>query len=455
MSKRNDKIRLAAFNFSGMYSQGWRHPDVQSDGENDFDWQVTFARTAERGLFDMIFMADESSLARPISDRDMLSRLSSVAGFEPATLMAALAACTQHVGLVHTMSTTYEQPYYLARQLASIDKISKGRAGWNLVTSGNPNEAANFGVKGGTTLHADRYRRAAEFHHVVTGLWDSIEDDAFLLDKEGGRYLDPEKIHALAHEGEFFSVKGPLRGGRSPQGHPIIAQAGASGEGRDLGSRTADVVFCSTHFIEDAQAFYADMKQRTVAHGRQASDLKIFPGTSIVWGETQSQAEDRFDEISRLYPDEIALENITGAVQLDVSNYDLDGPFPDLPPTRGMQGHQRAISAFAKHNNLSIRQTAQRLASSSKHRVLVGTTQSIVDNLEEWFMGYAADGFVIMNPYRLRSLEDVVTHIVPELQRRGLFRTAYEGKTLRENLGLSRPESRFAATRAVRSPDVG
>jgi FMN-dependent oxidoreductase (nitrilotriacetate monooxygenase family) len=440
------QMNLAAFIFAGMYSQSWRHPSVQSDGEFSLAYQTEFARTAEAGLFDCVFMADESSLARPPAETDMLKRLSSVTGFDPLTLMTALAMRTERIGLIFTSSTTYQEPYNLARAIGSLDHISGGRAGWNLVTSANANEAPNFGRD--VPVHAERYARAREFYDVVTGLWDSFDDDAFCLDKAAGVYAHPDKMHALDYQGQHYRVRGPLKMGRPPQGYPVIAQAGASEAGRELGARTADVIFCTNHFKAEAQAFYNDIKSRAEQAGRRRSDVKILPGAAIIWGASQAEAEDRFAAISELYPLDIAIQNITGAVGIDVSNLAPDSPFPILPPSNGIQGHQRAITEFARRGNLTIRQTAQRLAASSKHRTLVGTTKMIADDLEEWFSAGACDGFVVMSPYRLEGFADFVRHVVPELQRRGLYRTAYTGKTLRDHLGLSRPPSRYAGTTA-------
>jgi FMN-dependent oxidoreductase (nitrilotriacetate monooxygenase family) len=249
---------------------------VQSDGEFSLAYQTEFARTAEAGLFDCVFMADESSLARPPAETDMLKRLSSVTGFDPLTLMTALAMRTERIGLIFTSSTTYQEPYNLARAIGSLDHISGGRAGWNLVTSANANEAPNFGRD--VPVHAERYARAREFYDVVTGLWDSFDDDAFCLDKAAGVYAHPDKMHALDYQGQHYRVRGPLKMGRPPQGYPVIAQAGASEAGRELGARTADVIFCTNHFKAEAQAFYNDIKSRAEQAGRQRGDVKILPG---------------------------------------------------------------------------------------------------------------------------------------------------------------------------------
>ncbi|WP_254070720.1 LLM class flavin-dependent oxidoreductase [Acidisphaera sp. L21] len=444
MSKSSERqIHLAAFNYGGMYGQSWRHPAVDSTMDFSLAYQTEYARTAERGLLDAIFMADESSQARPPSEMDMLKRMSSSTAFEPITLMTALAARTERIGLMFTASSTYYEPYNLARLVGSLDHLSAGRAGWNLVTSNNVNEAPNFGRP--IPPHAERYARAREFYDVVTGLWDSFDDDAFRRDKESGVFFDPDKLHAVNFQGKYFQVRGPLRMARPPQGHPVIAQAGASEPGRQLGAETADVIFCAAQFMNDSQAFFADIKGRAERAGRQRDDVKILPGVSIIWGSTMAEAEDKFDAISKMWPLEIAIQGITGGIGLDITQYDPDDLFPELPPSNGIQGHQRAITEFAKRGNLTIRQTAQRLAASIKHRTLVGTTQMIADDMEAWFLGEACDGFILIPPYQLQGLQEFIEHVVPELQRRGLFRTAYTGRTLREHLGVPRPPSRYAS----------
>lgn len=435
-------LHFAAFNHSGVYGQSWRHPDIDSNLDFSLAYQTEYAQTAERGLFDAIFMADESGLARPPNETDMLKRMSSVSGFEPITLMTALAARTERIGLMFTASSTYYEPYNLARLVGSLDHISGGRAGWNLVTSNNNNDAANYG--GALPPHSERYARAREFYDVVTGLWDSFDDDAFCHDKESGVFVHPDKIHALNYHGKYFQVRGPLKMARPPQGYPVIAQAGASEDGRNLGAQTADVIFSAAHFIDDAQAFYADIKTRAERFGRRGDDIKILPGAAVIWGRSTAEAEDKFEAISQLWPLDIAIQGVTGGIGLDVSQYAPDDPFPELPPSNGIQGHQRAITEFARRGNLTIRQTAQRLGASIKHRTVVGTTQMIADDMEAWLTGAACDGFIIIPPYQLQGLSEFATHVVPELQRRGLFRTEYSGRTLRDHLDIARPPSRYA-----------
>ncbi|KAF1044483.1 LLM class flavin-dependent oxidoreductase [Xylophilus sp.] len=431
------QMRLAASIYSGEASQAWRHPQARPDARLDLGTFVEYAELAEAACFDTLFLPDTGAPARLAPD--VMQRLSSLSVFEPLTLMCALAMHTQRIGLVYTASATFNEPYHVARQVASLDHLSGGRAGWNLVTSLSRTQSANFGG-GPQPAHDARYRKAEEFHDVVTGLWDSFDDDAFVRDKASGRFVDPRKMHYLEHSGEFFSVEGPLRIARPPQGHPVVAQAGASEAGRELGARTADLIFCTNLSLEDGQTFYADMKRRTVAHGRDPDDLKILTGTAIVWGETDAEARARFEQLSSLYPVDVAIHNLA----IDLEGRNPDDKFPqDLPPSLGSQGHQKAITDFARRHDFTIRQTAQALAASAKHRVLIGSTTTIADDLEAWFRQGAADGFVVISPFFLDGFRDIARHVVPELQRRGLFRSAYEGHTLREHLGVPRPPSRY------------
>lgn len=429
-------MRLATSLYAGETSQAWRLPQANAAARASFSTFLEMAHIAEAARFDALFLPDTGAPAR-LPDGVMQS-LSSLDVFEPLVLMSALATHTQHIGLVYTASATFNEPYNIARQVASLDHLSNGRAGWNLVTSFSRTQSANFGGKP-QPGHAERYERAIEFHDVVAGLWDTFEDDAFPRDKATGQYLDTTKLHYLEHRGEHFSVEGPLRAARSPQGRPVVAQAGASDVGRDLGARTADMIFCTNLTLEDGKAFTTDMKRRAVAYGRQADDIRILTGTAVVWGETDAEAQRKFDEVSAFYSLGVAIHNLG----IDLGGHDPDAPFPrDLPPNLGSQGHQKAITDYAIRNNLTLRQTALGLAATGKHRALVGSTQTIADNLELWFNEGACDGFVILLPTFAEGLREFATHVVPELQRRGLFRTEYEGRTLRENLGVPRPAHR-------------
>jgi alkanesulfonate monooxygenase len=428
------RLHIAAFLWAGATSQSWRHTSIQSDAGFDIDNYIRYGQIAEEGLIDALFLADGATF--PAGPDDVVKRLSSVSLFDPATLMTAIAAHTKRIGLIYTASSSDNEPSALARQMASLDHISHGRAGWNLVTSYGPG-SRHLGLPQDERL--TRYDRAEEFYEVVTGLWDSFEDDAFLFDKESGIYFDPEKLHRLNHAGKYYTTPGPLKVARPVQGYPVIAQAGASESGRNLGARTADVIFCNNLSMTDAQAFYKDIKARAVAFGRDPDDVKILTGCGVVWGETDEIAGAKLDDISALFPIEVAVKNL----QIGLEGYDPDMPFPrDLPPAAFSLGHQVAITNFAIRNNLTIRQTALRLAAANKHRAIAGTASTIADNFQEWMEADACDGIVLMSPYLIDGLSDFVRHVVPELQRRGIYRTAYEGATLRENLGLKRPENR-------------
>lgn len=442
------QVRLGAFlPGGGQHVAAWRHPDQPADGAVNFAFHKELALTAERGLFDAYFLAD--GLAVGIGG-GVEGGNAKVAGFEPVTLFAALAPLTRHIGFIATASTTYEEPYNLARKFASLDLISGGRAGWNVVTTATEAAARNFNLD--TQLpHAVRYRRAAEHVEVVRKLWDSFEEDTFVRDRASGRFFDPEKLHPTDHGGEFFKVKGPLNVSRSPQGHPVIVQAGQSEDGRGLAAATAEVIFTAHQHIETAQEFYRDIKSRASGLGRDPDHILIMPGVSPFIGRTEAEAREKYDRLTGLILEEdgiVLLNGLTGGT-LDLSGYDLDGPLPPPPPTEGMKSRQALIRRIAEENNFTIRQLYQWVASARGHFTIVGTPETIVDTLQEWFENEAADGFNILPPWLPTGLNDFVDLVIPELQKRGLFRTAYEGRTLRENLGLPYPVNRWAAARGA------
>ncbi len=357
---------------------------------------------------------------------------------EPLTLLAALASCTSHIGLAATASTTYSEPYNLARAFASIDHISGGRAGWNVVTGAFAEAAANFG-RDSHPPHEKRYAIAAEFVDVVKGLWDSWEDDAIIMDKLGGRFADTDKMHVLNHKGEYFSVNGPLNISRPPQGHPVIIQAGASDTGRDLAASIAEIVYAVQQDLEAAQAFAADLRARAAKLGRDPSHLKIMPGVCPIIGETEADAKRKLSALGDVSDPVAALKVLSDRLGHDLSGYPLDGPVPTLPPSTVMQGHAVTLSALAKKHNLSLRELRDFTATAMGHRLLCGTPEFVADGLEEWFLAGAADGFNLMPPWFPGAFDDFVDQVVPILQKRGLFRTEYTGRTLRDHLGLPRP----------------
>ena len=443
MRRIGEQIKLGMFlRPAGHHLAAWRHPSAQADAGVNFRHFVDIARTAERGLFDMLFSADSATANAVFNDRG-LRRMSYVAWIEPFTLLASLAAVTTHIGLACTASTTYEEPFSLARRFASLDHVSGGRAAWNLVTTGNHTAAQNFS-KVEHPQKSDRYRRAREFAEVVIGLWDSWDDDAFIRDRETGIFFDPKKMHRLGHIGEHFSVAGPLNVARSPQGRPVLVQAGASEEGVELAAETAEVVFAATPTLVEAKAFYSDIKSRMVKHGRDLDDLKIMPGFFITVAATRSEAQEKHEYLQSLLHAEVGLALLEQRTGLDLAGHDVEGPFPELPEGEVVSSRATLIRDMAIKDGLSIRQTWERIAGGRGHFDFHGSASDVADVMEEWFTGEGADGFNIMPPIMPGGLDDFVDLVVPELQRRGLYRTRYEGTTLRENLGLKRPVSRHA-----------
>ncbi|MBW4699295.1 MAG: LLM class flavin-dependent oxidoreductase [Aphanocapsa lilacina HA4352-LM1] len=433
---------------AGHHVAAWRHPDARADGSLDFSHYRHLARTAERGNFDMIFLADGVAVWDRGEGSEALSRSGNVVGFEPLTLLSALSAVTEHIGLAATASTTYNEPYHLARKFASLDHLSGGRAGWNLVTSASEAEAKNFN-RDRHMEHALRYERAREFVEVVSGLWDSWEDDAFLYDKHSGISFDPGKLHVAGHKGEHFSVRGPLNVARPPQGYPVIIQAGSSEAGQQLAAQTAEVIFTAQQTLAEAQAFYASVKGKLARYGRTPEHLKIMPGVFAVIGKSEQEAKAKYEQLQELIHPQIGLSLLSALVGgVDLSGYPLDGLLPDLPDTNNGKSRLKLVTDLARRENLTIRQLYESIAGARGHRTILGTPAQIADQLEEWFLEDAADGFNIMPPHLPGGLEEFVDLVIPELQRRGLFRTEYEGRTLRENLGLPRPANRFAAAAA-------
>jgi FMN-dependent oxidoreductase (nitrilotriacetate monooxygenase family) len=443
MSKRKGQLSLGAFlMFTGHHVAAWRLPSAsESTTLEDF---IAFTKIAEAAKFDAVFLAD--GVAARLDDYGAASHKAhnGTYPFEPITLLSALAGHTSRIGLIATASTSFSDPYNLARQFASLDHLSRGRAGWNLVTTGDTGSARNFGYDEPIT-HADRYDRAEEFADVVTGLWDTVDDDAFTRDRASGEYFDPAKIHSLDHRGKHFKVRGPLNIARSPQGHPVVVQAGSSEPGKELAARTAEAIFTAQQTLEDAVGFYADVKGRMAKYGRSPDDLKIMPGVFPVVGRTESEAQEKFEALQSLIDPVVGLgllANHSGG--FDFSRYPLDGPVPDLPETDGGKSRRALLIALAKRENLTIRQLYLRIAGARGHWQLVGTPEHIADQLEERFVHYGADGFNLMPPTLPGGLVDFIELVVPELRRRGLFRHEYEGTTLREHLGLKRPAGRFA-----------
>jgi alkanesulfonate monooxygenase len=422
-----------------IHTAAWRYPGGTPDANFNFGHLKAYAQTLERGKFDAFFMADHLAVLN--MPMDALKRSATVTSFDPLTLLPALAVATDHLGLIATASTTFNDPYHIARKFASLDHISNGRAGWNVVTTSNPDAALNFGLEDHME-HGERYARAREFFDVVTGLWDSWADDAFIRDVEQGIYFDPERLHVLNHKGKYLSVRGPLNIGRPVQGWPVIVQAGASEAGRQLAAETAEMIFASGSSIAQARDFYADVKGRTERAGRNPDHLKILPGALVVVGETVEQAREKRALLDSLVHSDSAIASLSIQLGIDAAKFDPDGPLPAIPETNASKSGRQRMVDLAKRENLTVRQLAQRVGGYGGH-ALVGTPQTIADEMEEWLKRDACDGFNMMFPYLPAGLDDFVDLVVPELQRRGIFRKAYEGVTLRENLGLPRPKNQF------------
>jgi alkanesulfonate monooxygenase len=422
-----------------IHTGAWRYPGALPDANFNFPAMKTFIQTLERGKFDAFFMADHLAvLNMPVN---ALKRSHTVTSFEPFTLLSALASVTERIGLVATASTTYDAPYHIARRFASLDHISGGRAGWNIVTTANPDAALNFGLDEDID-HDARYVRAREFYDVVTGLWDSFADDAFVRDVESGIFVDPSRMHVLGHKGPSLSVRGPLNIARPVQGWPVIVQAGASEAGRQLAAETAEVIFGAAPNLAAGKAFYADIRRRMVAVGRDPAGLKILPAAFVVVGDTIAEAEAKRARLDRLVHYDSSIGSLNSMLGYDVSGFDPDGPLPEIPPTNASQSARDRLVSAARERNLSIRELAVTVGGYGG-LAFVGTPASIADEMERWLDEGGSDGFNVMFPYLPGGLDDFVDRVVPELQRRGIFRTDYEGVTLRENLGLARPGNRF------------
>ncbi|MFV0296687.1 MAG: LLM class flavin-dependent oxidoreductase [Hyphomicrobiaceae bacterium] len=435
------RLHLAAFmRPASIHTGAWRYPGAYPDANFNFQHLKRFIRRLEAARFDAFFMADHLAVLN--MPMDALKRSHTVTSFEPFTLLSALSQATEHIGLIATGSTTFEAPYHIARRFASLDHISGGRAGWNIVTTSNPDAALNFGLEEHVE-HGERYRRAREFYDVVTGLWDSFADDAFVRDVASGTYVEPDRMHRLDHKGPYYSVRGPLNIARPVQGWPVIVQAGASDAGRQLAAETAEAVFTAQGHLEAGVAYYRDVKGRMVAAGRDPRHMCILPACFVVVGETVEEAKAKRAKLDSLVHYANAIGSLSIALGVDASRFDPDKPLPDNLPdsNQSKSGRERAIQ-LAERDGLTVRQLAQRLGGYSG-LAMVGTAQTIADEMEAWVAAKACDGFTIMFPYLPGGLEDFCDTVVPELQRRGVLRTEYGGTTLRENLGLLRPGNRF------------
>ncbi|GIF14521.1 LLM class flavin-dependent oxidoreductase [Actinoplanes teichomyceticus] len=435
------QLHLNAFLMTvGHHEAAWRLPESDPFAHLDLQHYVRLARIAERGRLDSLFLADTPALWNSIGRRPS-------GGLEPTVLLTALATATEHIGLIATASTSYNEPYNLARRFASLDHISGGRAGWNVVTTAGPDAARNFNLDD-QPAHRDRYERAAEFIEVSRKLWDSWEDDAALGDKANGVWGDDSKIHPAGHEGRYFRVAGALNVPRPPQGHPLLVQAGSSADGRELAARYADAVFTAQQTLADAQAFYADLKRRALAEGRDPDTIKILPGIVPAIGSTEAEALALEEELDRLIRPEYALRQLATTLRVDPADLHLDRELPDDLPAEdeieAAKSRYTLIVELARRERLTVRQLIGRLGGGRGHRTFAGTPEQVADAIQHWFDNGAADGFNIMAPVLPAGLELFVEHVVPLLQRRGLFRTEYTTGTLREHYGLPRPAAVLA-----------
>ncbi|GGN96203.1 LLM class flavin-dependent oxidoreductase [Nocardia rhizosphaerihabitans] len=437
------QLSLNAFIYpSGHHEAAWRHPDSRPERIYDVTYYQEIGRTAEAAKLDAVFFADGPALRTDV-------RHNAAPGLEPITLLTAIAAATTHLGLIATASTTYYEPYNLARLFSSLDHISGGRAGWNIVTTGTDLAAANFGLDRHPD-HAERYARAREFVDAVVALWDSWEDDAILLDRAAGIYADPDKIHPIDFVGEHLRVRGPFNAARTPQGHPVLVQAGASNEGRAFAGKYAEAIFTAHQRLSDAQTFYADIKAKAAEYGRDADEVKILPGISPFIADTEAAALRLEREFNELTVPEYGIKQLESITGTSLRALALDEPVPvevfagagDV--TDNARSRLQVVAGIVERERPTLRGLLHRLAGARGHRVFAGTPEQVADTIEEWFTQGAADGFNVMPPYYPGGLEVFTETVVPILQERGLFRTEYTGTTLRDHFGLARPRSRFA-----------
>lgn len=423
---------------AGFYGSAWRVPESNPGAVFDVQHYVRSAQIAEKGLFDAVFLADTPAIRDNPAYRPYQA-------LEPTIVLAMIAASTQNIGLIATVSTTFNEPYNIARRFATLDHASNGRAGINLVTTADIQAAWNFGFPD-LMPHAQRYERAEEFAVVLKALWDSWDEDAFIGDQASARFVDMRRVHEIGHEGRHFSVRGPLTFPRSPQGHPVLVQAGGSDNGRNMAAREAEVTFSMAQTIEDALAFATDVRARAFAAGRNGDELVFLPGLATVIGATEAEALQRQRELAELVPIEYGLHRLAGLWGVPADSLELDAPPPDIPaPDGGSQTMIQTTLDLARREKLTLRQLLKRLGGGKGHRIVAGAPEQIADSIEEWFLSGAADGFNIMPDVLPSGAEAFVEHVVPILQKRGLFRTEYEGRTFRDRLGLKRPLSRGAA----------
>lgn len=435
MSKREGQLHLGAFiYYTGHHHYGWRHPESGAEKMFDYSFYRQVAKTAERGKFDMMFLADLLYVLG--ADQAAGGML------DPLTIMSALAVETSKLGLTATVSTTYNEPYNTARKFATLDHISHGRAGWNIVTSQLDVEAHNYGREKHPP-HETRYEMAREFTEVVTRLWDSWEDDSLIIDREQAKFADPTKLKEVEYKGRWYSTKGTLNVPRPPQGYPVLIQAGSSEPGKEFAASFGEVIFTAQQSIEAAKSFYASVNLKLVEQGRKAGSLKIMPGLSPIIAATEEEARRKYEELQALIPPETVVTMLSAMLNYDLSNYPLEGQLPNIPDpveaSNGMKSRVQLIMDMARKDQLSILELGRRLLGARGHLQFVGSYEGLADLIQLWYEQFACDGFNIMPPVLPGDLDEFVDHVIPILQARGLFRTEYTGSTLREHLGLERP----------------
>ncbi|NTG76057.1 LLM class flavin-dependent oxidoreductase [Agrobacterium rhizogenes] len=427
---------------SGFSPAAWRMEGSDPRASFDINHYVNVALVAERGTFDAIFLADQAAISDRVDFRPLTS-------LEPTIVLATVAAHTDRIGLIATASTTYNEPYNIARRFATLDHASGGRVGWNIVTSADLSQSRNFGLEK-PVAHGSRYERASEFTTVVKALWDSWEEEAFLGDVATGRFVDPTRVHAIAHRGKHFSVHGPHNIPRPPQGHPVLVQAGGSDDGRQLAAEHAEAVFSASQSFEEALDYAGDLRARAARFGRAPDSLLVLAGLATIIGSTEAEAKRRQEELRELIPLEYSLARLSGVLQIDPKRLTLDEPLPDdipLPPDGGHTFFQATL-ALARRDQLTVRGLIRALNGGTGHRTIIGTPQAVADDIETWFRSGAADGFNLMPDVLPHGLEVFVDEVVPILRRRGLFRQDYAGRTLRDHLGLARPANPYAIAAA-------
>ncbi|OAB38713.1 nitrilotriacetate monooxygenase [Paenibacillus macquariensis subsp. defensor] len=435
MGTRVGQLHLGAFiYYTGHHHYGWRQPESGAERLFDFKFYKELAQTAERGKFDMMFLAD---LLYVRGVEDAASGM-----LEPLTLLSALSTVTDKLGLTATVSTTYNEPYNVARKFATLDHISNGRVGWNIVTSQLDLEAYNYG-KSEHPEHGLRYEMAREFVEVATRLWDSWEDNSLIVNREAGKFADGTKVKEIEYKGNWYSTKGTLNVPRPPQGYPVLIQAGSSAPGQDFAAGFGEVIFTAQQSLEAAKSFYESINSQLAKYGRERGSLKIMPGLSPIIGATEEEAQQKYKELQELIPPASAVMMLSGMLSFDLSSYPVEGQLPEIPnpvdASNGMKSRVQLIMDMARKDELSILELGRRLLGARGHLQFVGTYEQLADLMQLWFEQYGCDGFNIMPPVLPGDLNEFVDHVIPILQQRGLFRTEYTGNTLRDHLGLERP----------------